>query len=184
MDKGLRISLIIGASLAGVALLMSLKKETKRPSKKIIIGDSHAVGIGSATKGVELDKRIAVGGWMVSNLMNALQSYPTREDIGTVIISIGTNGQFSSTDKVEELVKIIKTKFPNSKLYIFKGSYGWSGSRTNSQIMDRLVPYYDRFNKSGVEVLKNGLGYFANGGDAHSVNTPQAKAIIQEIENG
>lgn len=182
MDKGLRISLIIGASLVGVALLMSLKKD-KRPSKKIIIGDSHAVGIGSATKGVEVDKRIAVGGWMVSNLMNALQSYPTREDIGTVIISIGTNGQFSSTDKVEDLIKSINHKFPNSKLYIFKGSYGWSGSRTNSQINDRLVNYYDRFYKSGVQILKNGLGYFSNGGDAHSVNTTQAKAIIQEIEN-
>lgn len=185
MDKGLRTSLIIGASLAGIALLLSLRKKESKPnsSKKIVIGDSHAVGIGSASKGVEVDKKIAVGGWMVSNLMNALHLYPVRPDIGHVIISIGTNGQFSNSDKIEELVQLIKSKFPQAKIYIFKGSYGWSGTRTSNQILDRQYPYYQRFQKSGVILLKNELGYFANGGDAHSVRTSQAKAIIQEIES-
>lgn len=184
MDKGMRISLLIGAALAGVALFMSFKKNSvQRNSKKIVIGDSHAVGIGSASKGVELDKRIAVGGWMVSNLINALNGYPTRPDIGKVIISIGTNGQFSSSDNIEYLVQLVKQKFPNAGIYLFKGSYGWSGNRTNAQILDRMSNYYHRFEKYGVNILKNGLGYFSDGGKAHSVNTPQAKAIINEIEN-
>ena len=31
--------------------------------------------------------------------------------------------------------------------------------------------------------MKNKLGYFTTDADAHSVKTPQAKAIAQEIDN-
>lgn len=183
MEKAIRTSLIIGGSLAlfGLFMYFKNKKGVKKANKKIIIGDSHAVGIGSASTNVEVDKKIATGGWMVSNLINALQNYPTRNDVDCVIVSIGTNGQFSSNDKIEDLVKLIKNKFPKSNIYIFRGSYGWSGSRTQNQILDRLVPYYKRFEKSGVIVLKNQLGYFKDGGEAHSTKTPQAIEIIKEI---
>lgn len=159
----------------------SVKAEPVRPSKKIIIGDSHAVGIGIAS-GVEVDKRIAVGGWMLSTLLNALKNYPVRTDVGTVIVSIGTNGQFSSSDKIEELVILLHQKFPNAKIYAFKGSYGWSGTRTTQQTLDRLNPYYQRFQKAGVTIMQNGLGYFSTDASAHSVTSPQAQAIIKEIK--
>jgi len=159
-----------------------LKKGLDLSGRKLVIGDSHAVGIGKATKGVEVDTKIAVGGWMLSDLMNALKNYPISNDVTVIFISIGTNGQFSSSDKIEDLIALLHKKFPNASLFLYKGSYGWSGSRTKQQILDRMNPYYKRFADNGVTILKNSLGYFSDGGEAHTTSTPQSKAIIKEIQ--
>jgi len=182
--KGLGIAVLVSIPIIYFIQKSNAAKIDKinTDGRKLVIGDSHAVGIGRATKGVEVDTRIAVGGWMLSNLLNALQSYPISPDVSVIIISIGTNGQFSSSDKIEELVSTLRQKFPNAALFLFKGSYGWSGTRTKQQILDRMNPYYQRFKNAGVVVLENGLGYFTDGGQAHTTSTPQAKAIIREIE--
>jgi hypothetical protein len=185
--KGIGLAILIS-----IPIIIILNKVLGKPNsndnldlngRKLVIGDSHSVGIGRATKGVEVDTQIAVGGWTLSNLMSALNNYPIKKDVSVIFISIGTNGQFSSSDKVEDLIDLLHQKFPNAKLFIYKGSYGWSGSRTKEQLVDRMNAYYKRFADKGVKVLKNGLGYFSDGGDAHNTNTPQAKAIINEIEN-
>jgi hypothetical protein len=156
--------------------------EINKLGKKLVIGDSHAVGIGSKTSGVEVDKRIAVGGWMLSNLLNALYSYPISPDVSAIFISIGTNGQFSQNDKIEELINVLHQKFPNAVIYAFKGSYGWSGSLSKSSLEAREKAYYNRFQQYGVRIMKNGLGYFTDGGMAHTTSTPQSLAIINEIQ--
>lgn len=175
--------------LVAIGILFFIKKSQSKNlnnnlnGKKLIIGDSHAVGIAKATKGIEYDKNLAVGGWFLANLMKALKSYPTNEEVTQIFISIGTNGQFQSADKIEELIDLINVKFPNAKIYAYRGSYGWSGTRTNDEILSRLNPYYKRFENKGVTILKNGLGYFKDGGQAHTTSTPQSKAIIKEIES-
>ena len=175
--------------LVAITFLFLLKKVQSKNlnnnvfnGKKIIIGDSHAVGIAKATKGVYYDKNLAVGGWFLSNLMKALNNYSVNKDISHVFISIGTNGQFQSVDKIEDLINLVKEKFPNAKIYAYKGSYGWSGTRTPNEVLNRLTAYYKRFEKVGVTMLKNGLLYFKDGGQAHTTSTPQSKAIIKEIE--
>ena len=134
--KGLGIAVLVSIPIIYFIQKSNAAKIDKinTNGRKLVIGDSHAVGIGRATKGVEVDTRIAVGGWMLSNLLNALQSYPISPDVSVIIISIGTNGQFSSSDKIEELVSVLHQKFPNAALFLFKGSYGWSGTRTKQQI--------------------------------------------------
>ena len=188
--KGIGIAVLIAIPIIiilnkalGKSNSNNLPKDLNLNGRKLVIGDSHSVGIGRATKGVEVDKRIAVGGWTLANLMSALNNYPITKDVTVIFISIGTNGQFSSADKIEDLIKLINQKFPNATLFIYKGSYGWSGSRTKEQLVERMNSYYKRFSDNGVTVLKNGLGYFSDGGEAHGINTPQAKAIINEIEN-
>jgi len=188
--KGIGIAVLIAIPIIiilnkalGKSNSNDLPKDLNLNGRKLVIGDSHSVGIGRATKGVEVDKRIAVGGWTLANLMSALNNYPITKDVTVIFISIGTNGQFSSADKIEDLIKLINQKFPNATLFIYKGSYGWSGSRTKEQLVERMNSYYKRFSDNGVTVLKNGLGYFSDGGEAHGINTPQAKAIINEIEN-
>jgi hypothetical protein len=185
--KGIGLAILIS-----IPIIIILNKVLGKPNsndkidlngRKLVIGDSHSVGIGRATKGVEVDTQIAVGGWTLANLMSALNNYPIKKDVSVIFISIGTNGQFSSSDKVEDLIELLHQKFPNAKLFIYKGSYGWSGSRTKEQLVDRMNAYYKRFADKGVKVLKNGLGYFSDGGDAHNTNTPQAKAIINEIQS-
>jgi hypothetical protein len=185
--KGIGIAVLVSIPIIFLIEKLSAKKSSSQSlnlnGRKLVIGDSHAVGIGKATRGVEVDTRIAVGGWMLSSLINALQSYPTSPDVTVIFISIGTNGQFSSSDKIEDLVSVLHQKFPNATLFIFKGSYGWSGTRTTQQILDRMNPYYQRFASAGVIVMQNGLGYFLDGGQAHTTSTLQSQAIVKEIEN-
>jgi hypothetical protein len=177
-----------------VLVLITKKMTAKTPKatacfgRKIIIGDSHAVLIGSKVSNAKVDPLLAKSGWRVSNLMSALSGYPVTNDVCKIFISIGTNGQFSSSDNVEGLITQIRTKFPNAELYIYKGSYGWSGTGSQRESIlksakERYNPYYKRFEELGVNILNNGLGYFPTDASAHSVTSSQAKAIISEINS-
>lgn len=180
-------------TLGMAALVLIAKKLTatapKAPciGRKLIIGDSHAVLIGSKISNAKVDPLLAKSGWRVSNLMSALSSYPVANDVCRIFISIGTNGQYSSSDNIEGLISLIKSKFPNVELYIFKGSYGWSGTTASQKesilksAQSKYNPYYQRFEELGVTILNNGLGYFPTDAQAHSVTSSQAKAIISEI---
>jgi hypothetical protein len=164
------------------------QKATACFGRKLIIGDSHAVLIGSKVSNAKVDPLLAKSGWRVSNLMSALSGYPVTNDVCKIFISIGTNGQFSSSDNVEGLITQIRTKFPNAELYIYKGSYGWSGTGSQRESIlksakERYNPYYKRFQELGVNILNNGLGYFPTDASAHSVTSSQAKAIISEINS-
>ena len=151
--------------------------------RNIIIGDSHGVGISFITKNAKAENGLAKSGWTLANVLNALKSKNVDKTVSRVFISIGTNGQFSSKDDIATFINIIKAKFPNAMIYIYGGSYGWSGSATRSTIEDRFDKYYKRFKDLGVYVMKNKLGYFKTDADAHSVKTPQAKSIAEEIDN-
>ena len=69
-----------------------------------------------------------------------------------MVICIGTNGAFSKHDNVKKLIEVIKLKFPNSKLYVVQGSWGWGGNK-NVKI-DDVKSYYKRFSDLGVVVIK------------------------------
>ena len=160
------------------------KKETPTVIKRnFMVGDSHAVGIGSRISNLVTDRSLAKGGWFVSNLINALNTYPVTYDVKNVFISIGTNGQFNKNDKIDILVKTLRQKFPNAKLYVFVGSYGWSGSLSRAASLANAQKYYQRFRDLGVTVLNSPLGYHPTDALAHSTNTPEAKKIIAEITN-
>lgn len=187
--KGIAITL--GISIAIIYIITKIQgdkssfsnKKLDKSGRKLVVGDSHAVGIGRKTKGVEVDSRIAVGGWRLSDLLNALSSYPTSDDVTMIFISIGTNGMYSSSDDINGLVKTLHSKFPNATLFAYKGSYGWSGSLSKSTLESRRNAYYDKMSNLGVTILNKGLGYFSDGGEAHTTSTPQSKAIISEIES-
>ena len=180
-------NLIYISIIMGVLVLISKKvfasKNTLVNGRNLVIGDSHGVMIGSKVKNAIVDNRVAKSGWTVSNLINALSSYPISNDVAKVFISIGTNNQYSKNDKIETLVKAIQEKFPKANLYIFKGSYGWSGRYGNQNADKDQKPYYERFEDAGVNILNNGLGYFATDAQAHSTSSAQAKAIINEINS-
>lgn len=157
------------------------KSIDKSKMRNFIIGDSHAVGIGSKIKNIIVDRRIANGGWALSNLLLNLNKYPISEDVCRVFISIGTNGAFNKSDNVTGLILSVENKFPNAQIFIFKGSYGWGGNQKVKR--EDYDTYYDIFKRKGVIILKNGLGIFNTSEDAHSLNTKQAKSIINEISS-
>ena len=182
-------------TLGMAALVLIAKKLTANTPKapcvgrKLIIGDSHAVLIGSKISNAKVDPLLAKSGWRVSNLMSALSGYPVTNDVCRIFISIGTNGQYTPSDNVEALVQQISSKFPNAELYLFKGSFGWSGTTASQRASIQKTaeanynPYYKRFEELGVTILNNGLGYFPTDAQAHSVTSSQAKAIISEINS-
>jgi hypothetical protein len=178
------ISLAVGALvlISKKIFASSTTNNNDIPSgRKIIVGDSHAVMIGSKVKNAKVDSKLAHSGWRVSDLLNALSTYPVSNDVGMVFISIGTNGQYYKGDKIEALISKLQQTFPNADLFVFKGSYGWSGIYGNPNAEQDQIPYYQRFEDAGVTLLTNGLGYFATDAQAHSTTSEQAKAIINEI---
>lgn len=184
---------LIIVSLAAIIIyaieISKAKASSQKPpviskdGRNIIIGDSHGVGISFITKNAKAEKGLAKSGWTLANVLTALKSKDVDKGVARVFISIGTNGQFSGKDDVITFINTIKNKFPNAMIYVYGGSYGWSGSATRSTLEDRFDKYYKRFKDLGVYVMKNKLGYFTTDADAHSVKTSQAKAIAQEIDN-
>jgi multimeric flavodoxin WrbA len=187
MEKNTK-TLIYISIILGVLVLISKKAFSSNTTtdenipngRKIIIGDSHAVILGSKVKNAKVESKLAHSGWRLSDLLIALSTYPVSNDVGMVFISIGTNGQYSKSDKIETLVSKLNQIFPNADLFIFKGSYGWSASG-NEMAAKNQDPYYQRFEDAGVTLLNSGLGYFPTDAQAHSTTSDQAKAIINEI---
>jgi hypothetical protein len=183
-NKVLRNIFIVVVLSAAIIYFVETKANPKEKSKKFIfIGDSHAVMIGEKIKGAIIDNQLAKSGWALPKVFTNLKAYPINKEIGKVFISIGTNEGFAKSDKIEEFVDELKRKFPNADLYIFKGSYGWSGKYENPNAERDLIPFYKRFQDNGVSVLKSGLGYFKTDAQAHSTSSTQAKSIIEEIKN-
>ena len=54
------------------------------------------------------------------------------------------------------MVNECKVKFPNSKLYVIQGSWGWGGvsNKTESQVKE----YYKKFSELGVIVVEPPIG--------------------------
>ena len=184
MDKTLKTFIYITLGLTALVLISGkLSASSKIKGKNIVVGDSHAVMIGEKIKNGQADPILAKSGWNVKNVLNALVNYPVSPDVANVFISIGTNSGFNSTDKIEQLIQNLEQKFPNATLYAFRGSYGWSGRWENPNAAQDQIPYYQRFEDLGVTILDNGLGYFPTDAKAHSTSSPQAKAIIEEINS-
>jgi 23S rRNA pseudoU1915 N3-methylase RlmH len=191
-DYKLKDWLIIGGAIAIIVYAIEKFRPknagatppiVNKVGRNIIIGDSHGVGISAITKSAKAEKGLAKSGWTLANVLTALNARAVDKSVARVFISIGTNGQFSTSDDVTTFINTIKAKFPQAIIYVYGGSYGWSGTRTRATLEDRFAKYYKRFADMGVYVLKNKLGYFTTDAGAHSVTTLQAKAIAKEIED-
>ena len=177
----------------GMGVLVLIANKMFRATKKnlfigrnIVIGDSHAVGIGSRIKLAVVDSKLAKGGWSVKNLLDAVNIYTISPEVGKIFISIGTNGQFTDLRNLPLLVTELKQKFPNATLYAYMGSFGWSGDRSQNGLnktKNNQLAFYNILRNLGVEILANGLNYQRTDLLAHSTSSPEAKAIILEINS-
>lgn len=177
--------LIIG----GLALMLILIVKRKSRLKKVDLNKNYVIG-DSQTPFIDLNsakvKRINTNegeaslwksGVNLNWLKEAVNKFPTITDVNSIVINIGTNGGFNQNDNVEGLVNSIKTKFPNAKLYVVKGSWGWGN---NVNITEQEVnSYYNIFKNLGVQVIKTAIGKVNN---PHS-NLPVYAQIGSEIDN-
>lgn len=140
------------------------EKEVKKvlPQKNIIIGDSQSPFVDWGSLNFNLISTVGgqsslwLGGKTLGWLLEAVKVYPGDSTVTNLAICIGTNGGFNKNDKVSELVNECKLKFPNSKLYVIQGSWGWGGvsNKTETQVRD----YYKKFSELGVVVVEPPIG--------------------------
>jgi hypothetical protein len=177
----------IGSGIAVAVTLYFLyqsNKNNKKPTsnKAIIIGDSQTPFIAKQSKKAKMlgatggENVLWQGGKSLNWLLSAVKKFPVTNDIGYVVINIGTNGGFNVKDDITGLITEVKRVFPNAKLLAVKGSWGWGGNinKTESQVN----AYYDIFAKQGVKVIRTPIGPVEPHGDR-----PSYKTIGFEIDN-
>lgn len=159
------------------------KEEVIEEGRSIIIGDSQTPFIKKQSNKIEMlgsvggENVLWKGGMGLKWLKDAVSKYPITKDIKNVVINIGTNGGFNAKDDVSGLIRELKRVFPNAKLFVVKGSWGWGG---NKSVTDSKVnTYYQKFADEGVKVLNPAIGVVK---DPHS-NLPIYKEIGKSIDN-
>jgi hypothetical protein len=151
-------------------------------NKNYIIGDSQVPYIDNASEKAKRIKETGsktslwLGGKGLSWLKSAVGDYPVSKDVNSIIISIGTNGGFNTSENISGLVDSLKEKFPKAKLFAVKGSWGWGGNKNIKE--SQVNSYYDIFSNNGVTVLKTPIGKVT---DPHG-NLPIYKTIGKEID--
>jgi hypothetical protein len=158
------------------------KEEEEQKGRSIIIGDSQTPFIKKQSSEIQMlgsvggENVLWKGGMGLKWLKNAVSNYPVTKDIKNVVINIGTNGGFNPNDDIDGLVNELKRVFPNAKLFVVKGSWGWGGNKnvTESKVKD----YYDKFSVEGVKILEPAIGSVK---DPHG-NLPIYKEIGKNID--
>lgn len=189
--KIILIGLVTAVVLGTTAFLIarSIKgKGNKRDIKDIdetknyIIGDSQTPFIDrNSTKARRISEQSGInslwqGGKNLSWLKSAVEQYPVEKDVNSIIINIGTNGGFNPKDDVEGLINAIEEKFPNAKLFVVKGSWGWGGNVNVTE--DKVNTYYKKFKDLGVDIIEPPIGKV---NDPHG-NLPIYSQIGQAID--
>ena len=152
--------------------------------KNILTGDSQTPFVAKwSTKSCLLNKKgsetaLWKGGMGLNWLKKSISNYPKDSTIQSVTFCIGTNGRFSLSDDIKGLVEITKEKFPNAKLFVIKGSWGWGG---NINVVESTVNiYYSKFSELGVVVVNPPIGKCS---EPHNPNLPQYKEIAKNLDS-
>lgn len=195
MNKNRKWWILGGLLVTSIALTSfiiirrSRKKSGKSRSKEVdlnknyVIGDSQTPFIdNNSMKVSRIDtssgqNSLWKGGVNLKWLKESVNAYPVSPSVNSIVINIGTNGGFNPNDDIEGLVNAIKTKFPNAKLFVVKGSWGWGGNVNVTE--SKVNSYYDKFSNLGVEVIKTPIGKV---NDPHS-NLPVYAQIGSEIDS-
>lgn len=130
--------------------------------KNIIIGDSQTPYVDWGSSKFELissqsgESSLWSGGRSLIWILNAVKKHPSDSCVTNLAICIGTNGGFNKKDSIQSLIINIEKKFPNAKLFVIQGSWGWGGvsNKTEKQVRD----YYGEFGKLGVVVIEPPIG--------------------------
>ena len=149
----------------------ALNEENRQIPSNIIIGDSLSPLVDKNTSKASLlgstgnEKNLWKGGMGVSWLKGAVDKFPAAPGVKNVIIQIGTNGGFNPNDNITGLISSIKKVFPNAKLYVIQGSWGWGGNKNVT--IQKVTAYYNKFKDLGVVVVEPPIGFSATDSEAH-----------------
>jgi hypothetical protein len=157
-----------------ICLLFCLVGYSQIPNN-IIIGDSQTPYVDRNSKKVERVVGLWKGGIDVPILTKMVQSHKVSTNVQNVFLCIGTNDLY--VDKgIEKLFKSLWITFPNAKIYVIQGSWGWGGV-THTKY-DKIKKYYKRYEELGGTIIEPPIGK----GDPHC-DCPVYKKIGEAIDN-
>ena len=142
-----------------ICLLFCLVGYSQIPNN-IIIGDSQTPYVDRNSKKVERVVGLWKGGIDVPVLTKMVQRHKVSTNVQNVFLCIGTNDLY--VDKgIEKLFKSLWITFPNAKIYVIQGSWGWGGV-THTKY-DKVKKYYKRYEELGGTIIEPPIGK----GDPH-----------------
>ena len=157
-----------------ICLLFCLVGYSQIPNN-IIIGDSQTPYVDRNSKKVERVVGLWKGGINVPVLTKMVQRHKVSTNVQNVFLCIGTNDLY--VDKgIDKLFKSIRITFPNAKIYVIQGSWGWGGV-THTKY-DKIKKYYKRYQELGGTIIEPPIGK----GDPHC-DCPVYKKIGEAIDN-
>lgn len=144
-------------------------------SQHILIGDSQTYILAKHSTKIKRVSQLSQPGIGVLQLTSKVRSYAVSPCINSVSVCIGVNDGYKDRG-VQQLLVRIKNTFPNAKIYIIQGSWGWGRVRRANQ--NTLNKYYKQYIDSGCILISPAIGR----GDPHKDKNVY-KIIMKNLEN-
>jgi hypothetical protein len=141
----------------------------------IVIGDSQTAYVDMNSKKVERVVGLWKKGIVVTDLIKMVQRRKVSTNVKNVFLCIGTNDLYVDNG-IEKLFKSLRVTFPNAKIYVIQGSWGWGELKHTGY--DKVKKYYKRYEELGGTIIGPPIGK----GDPHC-DCPVYKEIGKVIDN-
>lgn len=141
----------------------------------ILIGDSQTYILAKHSTKIKRVPKLSQSGIGVVQLTSKVRLYPVSPYVNTVSVCIGVNDGYKDRG-VKQLLVRIKNTFPNAKIFIIQGSWGWGRVRRANQ--NTLDKYYKQYIDSGCILISPAIGR----GDPHKDKNVY-KIIMKSLES-
>ncbi len=141
----------------------------------ILIGDSQTYILAKHSTKIKRVPKLTQSGIGVVQLTSKVRLYPVSPYVNSVSVCIGVNDGYKDRG-VKQLLVRIKNTFPNAKIFIIQGSWGWGRVRRANQ--NTLNKYYKQYIDSGCILIAPAIGR----GDPHK-NKNVYKIIMKSLES-
>ena len=158
-----------------VTWLLLLLTITSYSQEHILIGDSQTYFLAKYSTKIKRVPKLSQPNIGVVQLTSKVRLYPVSPHVNTVSVCIGVNDGYKDKG-VQQLLVRIKNTFPNAKIYIIQGSWGWGKVRRANQ--NTLNKYYKQYIDSGCILISPAIGR----GDPHKDKNIY-KIIIKCLES-
>lgn len=141
----------------------------------ILIGDSQTYILAKHSTKIKRVPKLTQPGIGVVQLTSKVRLYPVSPYVNSVSVCIGVNDGYKDRG-VKQLLIRIKNTFPNAKIFIIQGSWGWGRVRRANQ--NTLDKYYKQYINSGCILISPAIGR----GDPHRDKNVY-KIIMKSLES-
>jgi hypothetical protein len=83
----------------------------------------------------------------------------SHENVKKVAISVGSYSEFNLNDPIYLLVEELERIFPNARLYMIQGSYGWGFLQDITDYKTQVLDYYQEFTDYEVSLVEPPVGF-------------------------